>query len=242
MFRCVSPAALVLVVLSAGTLNAQTADQLVAKNLEAKGGVEKWKAINSLRMIGTISVQGKQLPLTISSMRPNYMRHEMNLPDLRIVQAFDGKTAWAINPMLGATTPQQLPAEAAETIRTSAEFEGALVNYKAKGHVAELVGTETLGGRNVHHLKLTLKNGPVQHFYLDAETGLEVRVTQEVETGPGQKQALASEMSNYQPVSGILIPHTVRQLLDGKVVAEMTISKVEINAIDDPSLFRMPAK
>lgn len=242
MFRCVSPAALLLLVLSAGVLHAQTADEIVARNLEAKGGGEKWKAVNSLRMTGTISVQGKELPLTISSMRPNYMRHEMNLPDIRIVQAFDGKTAWAINPMLGATTPQQLPPEAAETIRTSAEFEGALVDYKAKGHRAELVGTETLDGKKVHHLKVTLKDGPVQHFYLDAETGLEVRVTQEVETGPGQKQVLASEMSNYQPVSGVLIPHTVRQLLDGKVVAAMTISKVEINAITDPSVFRMPSK
>ena len=242
MLRCVSRAALVLMLFSAGTLHAQTADEIIARNLEAKGGADQWKAVNSLRMTGTMSIQGKQLPLTISSMRPNYMRHEMNLQDFRIVQAFDGTTAWAVNPMLGDATPQRLPPEAAETIRTSAEFEGALVDYKAKGHTAELVGTETLNGKSVHHLKVSLKDGPVQHFYLDADTGLEVRVTQEVETGPNQTQALASEMSNYQRVNGILIPHRVKQLLDGKVVAEMTISKVEINAITDPSVFQMPAK
>lgn len=241
MLRRVPCALLLLAGLAtAAAAHAQTADEIVAKNLAAKGGLEKWKAVTSLKMTGTMAIQGKELPLTIYSKRPNLMRHEMSLQEFRVVQAFDGTTAWAVNPMMGAATPQKLPAEAADMIRTSAEFDGALVDYKAKGYTAEVVGSEALGGTPVHHLKLTMKSGQVQHYYLDAKTGLEVRVTQEVDMGAGKKQVLATEMSNYRPVSGLMMPHSVKQLLDGQVIGEMTIAKVELNTVTDDSIFQMP--
>ena len=224
---------------AAAAASAQTADEIVARNLDAKGGLERWKAVTSLRMSGTITIQGKQLPLTIYSKRPNLVRHEMALDDFRIVQAFDGSRAWAINPMTGGK-PQELPAEAAEMIRNTAEFDGALVDYRGKGHSVELVGTETIDGSEVHHLRLTMKNGNVQHYYIDTKTSLERRVTQQVETAPGRTQTLSTEMREFRPVSGVMIPHEIRQLVDGTVIGEMAIKEAEMNTVQDDSIFRMP--
>lgn len=233
--------ALLLVVLLAvaATAAAQTADEIVSRNLDAKGGLDKWRAVTSLKMTGTMTIQGKELPLTIYSKRPNLMRHEMALADFRVVQAFDGTRAWTINPMTGGK-PQELPADATEIIRNTAEFDGSLVDYKTKGHSLEFVGSETIEDVSVYHLRLTTKHGNVQHYYLDAKTALEVRLTQEVDPGTGRKQTLSTEMRNFQPVSGVMIPHEVRQLVDGTVIGQMTIREVEINTITDDSIFRMP--
>jgi outer membrane lipoprotein-sorting protein len=244
MRRCVSRAALVLLALTAAAAaHAQTVDEIIAKNLQAKGGAEKWKSVNSVKMAGKITMQGMDLPLTVYAKRPNYNRQEIVLQDKQLVQAFDGTTAWLINPMMGSDVPQELPGPAADMMKNSADFDGALIDYKSKGHTIELVGKEKLDGTEVYHLKVTMKGGShIQHYYLDAKSGIELKTSADVDMGTGQKQALETEMSNYQQVNGIMIPHTVKQSVNGKPVVQMTIDKVEFNAAIDDSMFRMPKK
>lgn len=244
MLRYSRRAAFVLIVLSAAAAaGAQTVDEIVAKNLQAKGGAEKWKSVNSVKMTGRITLQGTELPLTVYAKRPNLNRQEIMLQDKRVVQAFDGTSAWVINPMMGGEEARELPKPAAETMRHSADFDGALIDYKQKGHTVELVGREKMDGKEVYHLKVTMKGGDVQqHYYIDAASGIELKTSTDVDLGTGQKQPLVTEMSDYKQVDGIMIPHTVKQLLDGKPVVQMTIEKVEFNAPIDDGLFRMPKK
>jgi outer membrane lipoprotein-sorting protein len=244
MLRYSRRAAFVLIVLSAAAAaGAQTVDEIVAKNLQAKGGAEKWKSVNSVKMTGRITLQGAELPLTVYAKRPNLNRQEIMLQDKRVVQAFDGTSAWVINPMMGGEEARELPKPAAETMRHSADFDGALIDYKQKGHTVELVGREKMDGKEVYHLKVTMKGGDVQqHYYIDAASGIELKTSTDVDLGTGQKQPLVTEMSDYKQVDGIMIPHTVKQLLDGKPVVQMTIEKVEFNAPIDDGLFRMPKK
>jgi hypothetical protein len=219
---------------------ALTVDDIIAKNLEAKGGAARWQAVKSVKMTGKMTAQGNEMPLTVYAMRPNFNRQEITMPAGRAVQAFDGTTAWIINPMLGIDTPQPVPGPAAELARNSADFDGALLNYKAKGSVIELVGTEKLDGKDVYHLKVTMKEGPVQHYLLDATTGIELRTTADVDLGNGQKQTLTTDMTNYKQVEGIMLPHTVTQSVGGRPVVQWTIDTVEFNSVADDSIFRMP--
>lgn len=246
MRRSVSRAAVVLMVLSAAAAaHAQTVDEIVAKNMQAKGGADKWKSVSSVKTTGKILIQqgpGIEAPLTVYAKRPNYTRQEIVVRDQQLVQAFDGTTGWMINPLAGIDGPQEVPAAMTDMMKTSSDFDGALMNYKEKGHTIELVGKEKLEGAEVHHLKLTMKNGHVQHYYLDANTGVELKTMADVDLGTGQKQTIETEMSNYQQVNGILIPHSVKQTINGKPVVQMTIDKVEFNAAIDDALFRMPKK
>jgi outer membrane lipoprotein-sorting protein len=234
-------AAAVAVLTLSHAAHAQTVDELVAKNIKAKGGAEKWKAVNSVKMSGRMTVQGMELPLTIYAKRPNLSRQEITLQDKTMVQAFDGTTPWTINPMMGSDTPQEITGPQGDMMKSDADFDGALMDYKTKGHTIDLVGSEKLDGKAVHHLKVTKKGGNVQHYYLDAETGLELKTTAEIEQG-GTKQTIETELSNFQPVEGILVPHTVSQSLNGTPVVQMTIDKVEFNPTMDDSMFRMPKK
>jgi outer membrane lipoprotein-sorting protein len=241
MHRARSRVMFALFLLCGVAAQAQTVDEIVAKNLQAKGGAEKWQAIKSVKMVGRIMVQGREMPLTVYAKRPNFNRQEINVPDGTVVNAFDGTTAWMVNPMTGGQ-PQVAPASAADMMKNSSDFDGSLINYKAKGHTIELVGKEKLNEKDVYHLKVTMKGGQVQHYFLDADNGIELKSSTEVDFGTGEKQALDTEMSNYKPIEGIMIPHTVKQLVNGKPMVEMVITSVEFNAPIDDALFTMPQK
>ena len=232
--------ALSLLAISA-VAHAQTVDEIVAKNLQAKGGAEKWQSVNSVKMTGKITAQGQEMPLTMYAKRPNLNRQEISIPDGKIVQAFDGTTAWVINPMTGSPAPQAMPAGLAETMKNTADFDGALINYKSKGHTIELVGKEKLADQDVYHLKVTMKGGQVQHYFLDAASCLEVKTSAQIDMGVGgTKQTLDTEMSNYKAEGGITLPHTVKQFINGKPAVEMSVTTVEFNAPVDDVMFRMP--
>ncbi|HEX2365442.1 MAG TPA: hypothetical protein VHJ00_10500, partial [Bradyrhizobium sp.] len=154
-----------------------TVDALVARNLQAKGGEAKLKAIQSMRMTGRVSIQGMELPMTITAKRPNLMRQEMQIQDKRIVTAFDGQKAWMINPMTGSEAPQELTGPQADMAKDQSDFDGALVDWKAKGHTVEVVGAEEVGGVKTQKVKVTKKNGQVQYFFLSPDTGLEIKTT-----------------------------------------------------------------
>jgi hypothetical protein len=237
----VRSAAVVFSLCAAVVAEAQTVDEIVAMNLKAKGGADKWSSVKTVKMTGTITSQGKPLPMTVYAKRPNSTRQEVTVGGLKMVQAFDGTVAWAMDPRMGV--PQQAPPAIAQRARGGADFDGALINYKEKGTTIDLVGKEKLEGREVYHLKITLSTKDVQHYYVDAESGLEVKTSAEVEDPLlGQKQTIESVMSDYRSVDGIMLPHTVRQFLNGKPVTQTTIEKVELNAPVDETLFTMPKK
>ncbi len=220
--------------------HAQTVDDIVARNLKAKGGLEKLQATNTLRMSGTISSQGNEMPLQVWSKRPNLFRREVEVQGQKIVQASDGKTVWMINPMMGSSAPQEVPPEQAKTMQADADFDGVFVDYKKRGTTIELVGSEKLDGKDVYHLKVTPKGSEPQDYYLDANTGLEIKVTRAVDQG-GMKVRVETELSSYKEVDGLMVPFSTRQSLNGTPIAQVTIEKVEFNAPVEDALFKMPA-
>ena len=234
------PAVLAALSLSAGAAHAQTVDDIVAKNLKAKGG-EKWKTISALKMTGKVTLQGMEMPMSIYAKRPNLSRQEITLQDKKLVQAFDGTTPWMINPMMGTDSAQELTGPQADMMKADADFDSALIDYKTKGHTIELVGKEKLDATDVYHLKVTKKSGQIQDYFLDAESGIELKTSTSIDTG-GTKQKIDTELSNYQQVEGIMVPHTIKQSLNGTPVLTMTIEKAEFNPTIDDTIFKMPKK
>jgi len=227
---------------------AQSVDDLIAKNLQARGGEAKLRALTSMRITGSVSVQGMQLPMIVTAKRPNLMRQEMQIQDKKVVTAFDGEKAWMINPMMGADAPQEVPGPQAEMTREQSDFDGPLMDYKAKGTTVELVkgdgpdGTEKLAdGSKVFKLKITRKGGRTQYVYLDAESGIEVKTTNQIEQG-GQTYSIETEMADYRPENGIMVPHSIRNIMNGQPIMQMTVEKVEFNLPIEDALFKMPAK
>ena len=166
-----------------GSAAAQTpsVDDLVAKNLAARGGLAKLQTLNAIKLTGSVSVQGMDMPLTVLTKRPNKMKQEMTMQGRTIVRAFDGETVWAINPMMGSPTPRVLEGPTANALKTQSLFDGPLVGYKERGDTLEVVGPADVEGIKTWKLKLTRKDGQSMHIFLDADTGLEKQWTATME-------------------------------------------------------------
>src|SRR5512138_1628296 len=155
--------------LSGAAVSAQTVDELIQKNIAARGGLEKLHSLHSLRMTGKLHTSGLQLPLVIQIKRPAMARGEATLQGMNFVIAYDGQTVWEINAFDGKTEPEHLPLDHddAKEVVEMADLDGPLVDYKAKGNTVELIGKEDLEATPVYKLRLTLKNGDVKYVYLD---------------------------------------------------------------------------
>jgi outer membrane lipoprotein-sorting protein len=230
-----------LVVLSVPA-SAQTLEDVIALNLKSKGGLEKIRATETVRMTGTIvardpSGQEMKANMLILARRPNLMRRETTINGQQAVMAFDGKTFWMAR---GDRPAQQLPGAQAAYAMQDAEFDSVFVDYQEKGHKIALAGKETLDGQPVYHLKVTKKSGPVQDFFLDTETGLEKKISVRVEAPDQPAATFVTEMSDYRDVDGRQIPFKTVQSQNGVTVTTVTLDKVEFNVTADDSLFRMP--
>jgi outer membrane lipoprotein-sorting protein len=219
---------------------APSLDAIVAKNIQAKGGEAKLKAIQSMRMAGRVSIQGMDLSMLIMTKRPNMMRQEMQFQDKKIVQGFDGATAWIINPLMGSETAQEMTGPQAELAKDQADFDGPLLDWKGKGHTLELVGTEDVGGAKAHKLKLTKKNGQIQYLFLDADSGIDLKTTVSVPQG-ATTMTVETEMSDYRPVEGIMMPHALKTSINGMPTGSIVVEKIELNVPVDEAQFKMPA-
>ena len=120
-------------------------------------------------------------------------------------------------------------------------MDGSMVDYKEKGHTVELIGKEDLEGTPVYKIKLTLKNGDVRYIYLDAENYLELKITSKRQI-PGGEAELENHLSNYKPVNGILMAHSIENKVKGQTVSQITFDKVEMDIPMDDSIFKMPVK
>jgi outer membrane lipoprotein-sorting protein len=242
--------ALALAMGVAGAAHAQTADELVAKNLKAKGGLDNLKAVQGMKITGRVMLpmagggSGMEIPMSIVTKRPNRFRQESEFNGQKIVVGFDGTKAWMINPMMGPSA-QPIEGDRLEIVKQQADLDGPLVDYKAKGTTIEVQGVETVDGKQVNKLKVTPKAGRPVTLYLDAATGLEYKTVMETPAeaaGPGAPAAmLESIFSNYQTVGKLTMPHTIQQKANGQVL-QINIDKIELSpASVDDSVFAMPS-
>jgi outer membrane lipoprotein-sorting protein len=229
---------------------AQAVDDIIAKNLAAKGGAEKLRAVESVKTTGRLKTPRGDLPVTNWTKRPNMMRREVVADGQTQVVAFDGKTLWGINPLM-SPGPQAITGPAVERTRMDADdFDSVLLDYRQKGHQVGLIAAAPGAASSGPHLRVTKKNGSVQDIYLNPETFLEEKITMEInqEAPPGapgvqgRKAVVATELSDYRTVDGMMVPFRIRQTFNGKPQGEVAYEQVQFNLPIGDELFRMPAK
>jgi hypothetical protein len=235
-------AVIVLVVVSCLGIfaQAQTADELVSKNIQAKGGIEKIKAIKSARMSGKLYVQGITANMGQENMRPNLVRETTSLQGMTAIIAYDGTTGWQIQPFQGHKDPELMGEDDLRDLLLDADFDGPLVDYKEKGNTVEYLGHDIVDGDDALRLKVTLKNDDVIYFYLDPDTFLEIRKDVQ-EFIRGSIRETVFEMGSYKPVAGVMYPYSIAQGTKANPGSQTTtIEKIEVNVPIAASDFALP--
>ena len=221
----------------------QTAEELVDKNIQAKGGMEKIKAIHSLHMTGKLTGGGGfTATVTQDGIRPNLVRETFSLQGMTGVQAYDGTVGWQIQPFGGHKDPELMGEDDLRDLLLDADFDGPLVDYREKGNTVEYLGHDVVDGDDALRLKVTLKNGDILYYYLDPDTYLEIRKEiQEFIRGSVKENVV--DLGSYKPVAGVMYPFSIASGPKNRPNAAQTttLEKIDVNVPLAKSEFELPA-
>jgi hypothetical protein len=222
--------------------SAQTAEELVARNLEAKGGVDRIKAIQTLRTRGRLNQGNFMAEIGQEQKRPDKLRATFTVQGMTAVQAYDGRTGWQISPFQGRKDPELLGEDDLRDLVEDSDIDGPLVDYKQKGHAVEYLGRDTVDGDDVFRLKCTLKNGDIVYYYLDPDSYLEIR-TERQQFIRGAMRERQTDLGSYKPVAGVMFPYSIESgpKNNPAVRSKITIESIEANVPLGDSAFQMPA-
>ncbi len=203
--------------------------------------LEKMKNWQSAITTGKSIAQGTEYPFTIYQKRPGKIRTEVEIQGNKMIQAFDGNKGWSIVPWSGSTDPQDMTPDEVKGIKSQADPEGALYNWKEKGHKAELIDKEDLEGSQVYKIKLTKADGDIENWFIDADSYIPIKISSKVKV-QGNDVESDTYLSNYGEINGVLMAKTITNKYKEQTASQVEITKVEINVPVSDSLFVKPVK
>jgi hypothetical protein len=222
---------------------AQTAEEIVGKVLAARGGLEKAKAVQAERITGTIYFNAEMYgPFLAEFKRPGKMHNEVTIQNKTVVRTFNGKDAgWVSNPFVGKDAPEPMSADEMKDAVNESDFDGPLVDAKAKGNTIEMAGTEKVEGREAYILKVTHKDGQVSAYSFDAKTFLLVKWSG-ADSVNGEAVTRETYFRDYRDVGGLKFAFELVSNAPGADVTQrIVVDKIELDPQIDDAHFGKPS-
>lgn len=226
---------------------AQTADGIIDKYLENIGGVDKWKAINTAKLTGTVPTPQGDFTFEMFRKAPNKFMISVDVMGQKLIpQAYDGEVAWTLNPFMGDPNPQKLPADQEKSVKQEADFEDPFIDYAQKGHEVSYEGTSDVDGITCHQVILTKNKGKgedemVMNYYFDSDTYLPLLVRQTPNSGQMAGQEINVYYSDYKDTgNGLVMPHTIDTKVGGQSVQAIKFTLIEFDTEISDDVFRFP--
>ncbi len=220
------------------------AAQIVDKSVAALGGLQAWRAVQTISYSGKMEAGGKQntqLPVLLELKRPHKSRVEIEFQADKAIQVYDGAKGWKYRPYLGRTDVEPFSPAELQAASLEPDLDGALVDYASKGTKVNLEGVEKVEGRDAYKLKLTLKGGSVRRVWVDAQTFLAVKVEGSPRRMDGRMRHVEIYYRDYKNVNGLMVPHVLETTVQGvKRSYKMVFETVLVNPKLDDSLFVAP--
>jgi hypothetical protein len=234
------PAAAVVLLLAA-TASAQTVDDVVRRYVQARGGADRLRKVQSLRLTGTMQIPDvPPAPFVMELKRPRLMRTEFTVEGRTGIRAFDGQTGWARLPLPGAK-PSPMSDEDSAEARDQADVDlSPLVDAAAKGFAIELAGKDRIPGGETWRLVVRAASGPPRTVHLDTRTHLTI-ASEETRTVEGRPVEFVTNVGDYRTVQGLAFPFRIEVGPKGALDRQkLVLTKVEVNPPIDGARFAMP--
>jgi outer membrane lipoprotein-sorting protein len=221
---------------------AQTAEEIVSKVLAARGGLEKIKAVQSQRITGVIYFNPDLYgPFMAEFKRPGKMHNEVTIHDKTVVRTINGKGAgWVVNPFAGKDAPEAMSEEEVKDAKNESDFDGPLVDWKAKGMTIEYRGTEKVEDQDAYVLKVTHKDGTIANYAFDAKTFLLARWSG-ADSVNGEEVTRETLFHDYRDVGGLKFAfELVSSSAGAQITQRIVVEKIEIDPRIDEGHFEKP--
>jgi hypothetical protein len=227
----------------------QTVDEIVTKHIAARGGYEKIKAIQTIKITRTVATPFSSVTVVTYKKRPNLVRFDQTPKGQTTAtpRGINADGAWDIVQGKVVMRPDNVALEGRET---DGDFDGLLVDWKEKGHTVTLEGKESIAGSEAHKLKVTTKGGSVRHVFIDAKTfhesgqsGVVLLPGVDPKTKAPRTQQSAWTFGDFKPVDGVMFPHSVdEERTAGPITQSFAhfTEKIEVNVPMEDALFAPP--
>jgi outer membrane lipoprotein-sorting protein len=222
-----------------------TAEQIIEKNVAARGGIEAWRKIEALGWAGHIeraNAPGQRVEFLMQQKRPNKTRFQAVFNNQVSTRIFDGSKGWKMRPARDGQ-PDVQPYNAVELnfARDGQVIDGPLLDYAAKGNAVTLEGSDTVEGHAAWRLSVSLPSGYSQRVWIDAETFLDVKTERRNIGAKGQATTVTVFYRDYRTIEGLTMPMLIETGdASNPAVDQMIIEKVAINPDLPEKLFEQP--
>lgn len=223
-------------------------DEILDKYYEASGGRSRWDSLQSVRMNGTVTVQGMEIPVTIVQTKEGQQKVSIKFQGQETTQmAFDGKEGWSTNFM--TQRPEKMNAEAnANTRQQVTDFPDAFLYYKDRGYTATLEDKEDIEGREAFKVKLTKNRVKVDgqpmenvvYYFFDPESFLPVALRNTSLSGQTKGASVETLLDDYREVNGLLFPFTSTISYNGMPGETIKLENIQPNVVVEPEIFAFP--
>jgi hypothetical protein len=212
--------------------SAQTAEEVVAKYISAKGGADNLRKIQTVVMKGTLNANGLEIPINSYVIGNKAYRQDFTVNGMTGYQIITKENGWNFNPFMGQTKAEAMTADDIKSSLDQLDATDDLLDYAAKGTGVEYLGTEDVEGTECYKLKLTMSSGKEKTYFIATADNMLVKTSQKVNAN-GQEVETSTMMSNYKEVNGVLFPYSIS--VD---FGPLEIENIEINVPVDESLFQ----
>src|SRR5579862_3148702 len=224
-----------------GKMDAGTGDSAARSRAFAMSSVGKMQPASRMEMDKAQAEKQVQLPFTTEMKRGRKSRVELEFAGKTAIQVYDGSNGWLVRPYLNRNDVEPFTAEQLQSESQSAEIDGYLVDYAAKGNKVELAGVEQVEGKDAYKLKVTQKSGDVKYIWIDSQSFLDVRVSGPQRRMDGKMRNVYVYQRDFRSVSGVMIPYTLETAVEGYRDTHKTVlESVVINPKLDDTLFTKP--
>ncbi len=236
--------ALVGLIVPAAFPQALTVDQIIEKNVAARGGLNAWREVKTITFTGKMDAGSKknvQLPFVLKLKRPRMSRLEIDLAGKKALQIYDGTNGWKVRPFLGRNEVEPFTTTELHTAAEEADLDGYLIDHEAKGIKVELMGTDSVEGHDAYRLKLTMKDGQVRHLWVDAQSFLEVKIEDPQRRLDGKMHNVVTYYRDYASIGALKIPFVLETAVENvQPTRKITIETVVLNPELEQNAFAKP--
>ncbi len=222
-----------LLLLGMLSAQAQTADEIVQKHIAAIGGQDVWKKLKSIKMIGSLNINGTEIPISVTTVHGKGQRSDISFNGMSGYEIITTTEGWSLSPFGGQSKPEAMTEAEVKQQQDGLDIQGALIDYKAKGNKIDFLGKDNLEGTDVYKLKVTHANGNIETMYFDASSYYHIRSVEKIKVD-GKEIEDVTNYSNYKKLpEGIVFPMSIES--EG---GPMVVKTVEVNKVVDESIFK----
>jgi hypothetical protein len=222
-----------IAMLSVVVVKAQTADEVIAKSINAIGGADAWKKITSIKFEGSMQVQGADVSVTKTVLHEKGSRQDISAMGMAGFIIVAPTAGWNYMPFNGQTAPEPMTAEDVAGSQPDLDVQGSLINYAAKGHTVEFLGKDDVDGTECFKLKVNYKGGTTETMYFDTKNYYVIRSVTKRKTN-GQEMESTTNFSNYEKLpEGIVVAKSITLPF-----GELNLTKITVNGPVDETIFK----